>query len=345
MSRLQRFFGVAGACVLIAGCSAPEAVAADPVPAVAEQEPAPPQVLEVEPGVPVRRTLTVDSHIATEFEVNLVAQSSGQLLQVPVQRGQTVREGQTLAEFDNHEEKLALNAAEAELKLARQIEKARRKLFDDEVISEEQWEEAAFDLAISEARRELAAYRVQQTTVRAPFAGVILDRMAQPGMYILEAHAVPLFRLSGEGPLEARAYLPEWAPTYLEEGSPVRVFPLLGDAPLEGRLRWLSPVVDPVAGTVEARVRLRPGEQVRRGSSVRMEFNLVSDAGRLSIPLRSLTDRDPRPGERAQVLAVSAEGGFQPREVLLGLVGDTRAEVRQGLQAGDRILANASRGE
>jgi RND family efflux transporter MFP subunit len=285
----------------------------------------------------------VESHIATESEVKLLARSTGQILRVLVDRGDRVTRGQSLAEFDSHEEKLALAAAQAELTLSEYVEDSRRKLHQDDLLPHERWEEARFDLALSQARLELAEYRVQQTTVRAPFDGVILDRMAHPGMYILEAHAVPLFRLSGEGPLEARAYLPEWAPTYLQEGSSVEVYPLLGDVPLTGTLRWVSPVVDAVAGTVEARVRLEDNAPVRRGSSVRLEFELRSDPDLPSVPLVSLVDPHAQPGEMGAVMEVSPEGGFRRKKVLLGLLGGERAEVRQGLAPGDRILASASR--
>ncbi len=344
MSRTQMMMLCALGAALVAGsCAEPEPVAAAPAP---QQEgladPPAPDLLEVQAGA-VRRTLSVESHIATESEVKLLARSTGQILRVLVDRGEHVTRGQPLAEFDSYEEKLVLAAAQAELELAQYVAESRRKLHKAKVLSKELWEEAKLDLTLSRARLDLAEYRVQQTTVRAPFDGVILDRMAHEGMYILESHAVPLFRLSGEGPLEARAYLPEWASTYLDEGSSVQVYPLLGDVPLTGTLRWVSPVVDAVAGTVEVRVRLEEDAPVRRGSSVRLEFELRSDQNLPSVPLASLVDPHAQPGEMGAVMEVSPEGGFQRRNVLLGLLGGGRVEVRRGLAPGDRILASASR--
>ncbi len=343
MSRTQVMMLCALAAALVAGgCAEPEPVVAAPSP---QQEgsasPVAPALLEVQAGT-VRRTLRVESHIATESEVKLLARSTGQILRVLVDRGEHVTQGQPLAEFDSYEEKLVLAAAQAEMELAEYVEDSRRRLHQADHLPHERWEEAKLDLTLSVARLELAEYRVQQTTVRAPFDGVILDRMAHEGMYILESHAVPLFRLSGEGPLEARAYLPEWASTYLDKGSSVQVYPLLGDVPLTGMLRWVSPVVDAVAGTVEARVRLEDNASVRRGSSVRLEFELRSDPDLPSVPLVSLVDPHVRPGEIGAVMEVSPEGGFQRKEVLLGLQGDGQVEVRQGLAPGDRILASAS---
>jgi membrane fusion protein (multidrug efflux system) len=344
MSRTQVMILCAlGVALAAGGCAEPEPVAAAPVAQQSAPGPAEaPALHEVQAGS-VRRTLRVESHIATEPEVTLVAHSTGQLLRVLVKRGESVARDQPLAEFDSHEEKLALSAAQAELVLAEFVEDSRRRLHEEKFLAKERWEEAKFALELARARLDLATHRVEQTTVRAPFDGVILDRMAQPGMYILEAHAVPLFRLSGEGPLEARVYLPEWSPAYLEDGSAVQVYSLLGDVPMTGTVQWLSPVVDAVAGTVEARVRLEADAPVRRGSSVRLEFELHSDPDMPSVPLASLVDPHARPGEMGAVMEVSPEGGFQRKEVLLGLLGDGRAEVRQGLAPGDHILASASR--
>jgi len=343
MSRTQvMMFCVLGVALIAAGCAEPEPAAAARVPQqVVPESPEVPALLQVQAGS-VSSTLRVESHIAAESEVELLARSTGQILRVLVERGDQVTRGQALAEFDSHEEQLVLAAAQAELRLAEYVETARRELHQDGHLPLERWKEARFDLALSQARLELAQHRVDQATVRAPFDAVILDRMAHPGMYILEAHALPLFLLSGEGPLEARAYLPEWAPGYLDEGSSVAVYSLLGDAPLAGVLRWVSPVVDAVAGTVEVRVRLEDEAPVRRGSSVRLEFELRSDPDLPAIPLGSLVDPQVQPGEMGAVMEVSPQGGFQPREVLLGLLGSERVEVRKGLAPGDRILASAS---
>ncbi len=331
-----------GVALVVAGCSEPEPVAAAPVQREAvPATPEAPALLEVQSGS-VHSTLRLDSHIATESEVKLLARSTGQILRVLVQRGDRVTRNQALAEFDSHEEKLVVAAAQAELLLAEYVEGSRRALHRARLLSHERWEEARFDLALSRARLDLAQHRVDQTTVRAPFDGVILDRMVHPGMYILETQAVPLFLLSGEGPLEARAYLPEWAPAYLDEGSPVAVYPLLGGAALAGVLRWVSPVVDAVAGTVEVRVRLEDEAPVRRGSSVRLEFELSSDPGLPAVPLACLVGSHAGPGEMGVVMVVSPEGGFQRKAVLLGLSGDGQVEIRQGLAPGHRILANVS---
>jgi HlyD family secretion protein len=271
----------------------------------------------------------------TESEVYVVARTTGQILEVLVERGDRVVQGQVLAEFENREEELVLRAREAELELAQTVESNRRKL--GKIVSEELLLEAQTELKLAQARVDLARFRFEDTKVRAPLAGVILDRMAREGMYILESDTVPLFRLAGEGPLEIRAYLPEWALPYLGEGDQVTLRPVFGSQPLEGRVHWLSPVVDPVAGTVEARVRLAGDSSPRQGAAVELEFVLLSDPELPSVPRESLVGPEIRPGETAEILVSSQGRGWERRAVRLGLVGPDRVEIRSGLDFGDRV--------
>jgi multidrug efflux pump subunit AcrA (membrane-fusion protein) len=213
------------------------------------------------------------------------------------------------------------------------------------MVPEELLLQAQTELKLALARVDLARFRFQDTKVQAPLAGVILDRMAREGMYILESDTVPLFRLAGEGPLEIRAYLPEWALPYLNEGAPVTVRPVFGSHVLKGRLHWLSPVVDPVAGTVEVRVRPAGGEPPRKGSAVQLEFELLSDPEAPTVPRESLLGPEIRSGGMADVLIPSGEAGWERRSVRLGLVGPLQVEIRSGLDVGERIRAVAPAAE
>lgn len=318
--------------------------------AVSSETPSPPAAevpaeVAVEAGEELRYTLPAESRLVTEKEVDVVARTTGLLEHVWAELGDSVAEGEPLAQFERREEELVHEAATAELARARGILKRRERLLEQELVPREEYENARHDVEVAEARYELADFRLAQTEVKAPFAGTITERLAREGMYILEENTVPLFRITGDGPVEARAYLPEWSAPYLHQGARVEIVPQFGGAPLEGRLAWISPVVDPVAGTVEVRVHLVGRSSVPKGSAVVLNFPLVSDPGRPTVSRSSLLEPDPQPGGLATVLVRGEKGRWKPQQVRLGLVEDHRAEVRQGLQAGDRIRAVVPRDE
>ncbi|HEV8123662.1 MAG TPA: hypothetical protein VGP80_05435, partial [Gemmatimonadales bacterium] len=47
-------------------------------------------------------------------------------------------------------------------------------------------------------------------------------------------------------------------------------------------------------------------------------------------------------GERALVFLKRADGAFEPRDLILGIVADERVEVLRGLVAGDTVVASAT---
>jgi RND family efflux transporter MFP subunit len=332
------------AALCAAGCSGagearerPPSPSSPPAPPAASR-PGPPAAAAAA-GAEVRVTLPVEARLVTETEVAIVARATGLLEEVLAERGDRVEEGQLLARFENRMQELQYRAAEAELARAAAEEERARKTWDQKLASRQDYDRALRDRDVAQAERDLALYLLELMSVRAPFAGVITERAARPGMYILEDDAVLLFRLVGDGPLEARVYLPEWAARYLDEGEPVAIVPIYGSGVLEGRVHWRSPIVEPVAGTVETRVRLPAASGVPMGTSVTLRFSLRSDPGSLTVPRACVREASASSGGEATLLVAAPDGSWRERTVRLGLVGEDRVEVLRGLEAGESVAA------
>lgn len=344
--RWMAWIGIVALLGVLGGCSAPDPAEAVDRPSPAEESPptaappAPPQTT-AEVAEPIRMPLRVESRLVREREVEIVARTTGLIRRIAVERGDPVSANQILAEFQNEAEKLELQAAEAELDRAEGILDRRKQLWEHKelpsLISRHEYEEAIHDRDVAEAARDLAAFWLQQTQVTAPFPGVITTRLAREGMFLDEDDTPILFRLTGEGPLEAQAYLPEWTIPYLKPGDSVRVEPTFGGDALAGSLQWVSPVVDPVAGTVDVRVRLQGEGSVPQGSAVVLEFALQSDESHPVLPWSDLGGRIPEPGTALLLEVQDQDGVWRVRSIRLGLVGDRWAEVRRGLAVGERV--------
>ena len=284
----------------------------------------------------------VETRLITENDVTVVARSSGVLQQVQVGRGDRVEAGQTLATFENEMQSLQFAAAQAEVARAEEEERRLKLMVADGLEPRQKYDIALRDRDVARAERDLAQHLLGRTKVVAPFAGVITERFAREGMYVMEIDVIPLFRLLGDGPLQARVYLPEWTAAYLVEGAGVQVLPEFGGgANLPGRVQWISPVVDPVAGTLEVRVRVERRPSVTVGSSVSLHFTLRSDPSRILLPRESLLLPDAAPGGSVTVMVAEPDGEWRPRIVRLGLVAGDRVEVLSGLDEGERFRISA----
>ena len=188
---LRMISGTAGAVVLLAGCSAPErekAVAALP---------------RVEGSTYVVRDTTIQATLSVSGTADAVRQATlstklmGTVVEVLVREGDVVAAGQPLVRIDARDvaakqSQVAASIADAEAMQRDAQAQARRirALYADSAATRAQLDAAETGLARADAavhaasagRAELDAM-MSYSVVRAPFAGVVTQRMVDPGAF------------------------------------------------------------------------------------------------------------------------------------------------------------------
>jgi HlyD family secretion protein len=153
-------------------------------------------------------TLMVSAEAAGIIEpvttVEIKSKASGEILELPVETGDFVEQGQLLAQVDQVDARQALAQAQADLEVARarlkiaesQLDRATRMLAQ-EIISDQDFEAAELEFANaraqlvrSEAALETARERMSETTIRAPISGTIIARTVEVGNVISSATQV-----------------------------------------------------------------------------------------------------------------------------------------------------------
>lgn len=181
---------------------------------------------------------------------------------------------------------------------------------------------------------EAARARLDLTTVRAPYRGVVLQRLVEPGAAVRPG--VPLLEVAQHGPVEIAAFPSEDNLGRLHRGAPATVSPdAYPEEAFSATLSLVTPRVDPSQGTVEIRLRvddpppyLRPGMTL----SVNLETGRREEATILPVDVvRGLGTDDP------WVLVVE-EGRAERRSVEIGLRGDAFVEIVSGLGSDDRVV-------
>jgi len=194
----------------------------------------------------------------------------------------------------------------------------------------------AVEAALEQARASLEAAeaRLEQTRIRAPGDGVVLVRAVEPGDVVSPGQALMTFAWEGAPYLvmepderTLRLLRPGQEAVVSADAWPGQTF--------RARVAQVLPSVDPRKGTVEVRLEVPdPPETLRPDLTVSIEVTVARKTGVPVVPLE--VARDLR-GETARVWVVE-EGRARPREVRLGIVGENRAEVLDGLQEGDVVL-------
>lgn len=265
--------------------------------------------------------------------VRLHSQEEGRVIELRLFEGDRVAEGEVLLRLEDdllraERDKAQATRDQKRLDLER-LDDLRRK----RAASEDEVAQAATALTLAEADLRLLETRLGFTRISAPFAGVITERLVEPGDFVTKN--THLLTLADPGSLVAEVYASELILPHLGVGDPARLrIDALPDQELEARILRIHPSVEESSrqGLVELALDPVP-EGARAGQFVRATLSTAA-APRLVIPFRAL-HRD-REGEFVWV--VSAEGRAERRAVRSGLRVADGVEVLSGLTAGERVI-------
>ncbi len=173
------------------------------------------------------------------------------------------------------------------------------------------------------------------TTITAPTSGVISELMVRQGMSL--SPGMTLARITGLGTVWLELALPQAQVSNLATGQVVEA--RLNAAPetvLKGKVASVLTETNPETRTLRVRVELpNPGQRLRAGMLVTATLHGPSEFV-LLVP----SDAVIRTGKRALVYLAEDGGQFKPVDVQIGAERDGKLVIRQGLIAGQKVVAS-----
>ncbi|PHV16685.1 efflux RND transporter periplasmic adaptor subunit [Janthinobacterium sp. BJB303] len=286
------------------------------------------------------------------------------VVRVLVEMGDTVRQGQLLAELESTGLMAQVSQAEAALSSARATLRERRATHREAqasfqrieplgigTVSAQQVDErraqaesalASLQVAradIDQALARLAESRSQlgKTRVHAPADGLIVERGARAGAL---ASGEPLFRLVRSGQLELEAEIAEGDLARVRQGTAAHVSVAGQPGPIAGHVRLVTPRIDPQSRLGKIRIVLAdPHSELRTGAFALAQLELGRKSLAVALPSRSVTITDKG---QASVMLVHDDGKVIRRQVTVAMCGTDLMEIRSGLKTGERVVATAS---
>jgi len=269
------------------------APAAIPPPAAApaeSRERALPRVrVAVSEARPIAREIVVYGRTEPEREVVLRAETNGRVEEVVAEKGARVAPGDVVLRLDRREREAMVAQAEA-LVAQRELEyRAASRLGERGFQAETNVAGAA--AALSAARAELRAREVvlANTTVEAPFEGVLADRMVEVGDYVDDGDA--LGHLIQVEPFLATGEIVETDRRRIELGMPVDV-ELADGQRHQGRISYIDSVAEEATRTfrIEATIANARG-RIPAGMSATLRLRFAETmAHRVSASLLTLSE-------------------------------------------------------
>jgi membrane fusion protein (multidrug efflux system) len=294
-----------------------------------------PHLVEVAVAQPGRLSYTADraGSLRALREVRIVNQEEGRLTEVRVREGDRVAAGQVLVRYDDQILRAQLDKAIATRKQAELDYRRNQQLKEKGFISTDAVSRAATDLEIARAEERLLRARVQHMTIAAPFAGVVTQRLVEPGN-VTPQHT-HLMTVIDPSQLVTDVDVSELVIPYLnvDDAAEVRI-DALGEALHPGKIVRIHPAIDPATRTGRVEVVLNPVPKgARAGQFCRVELTTGSTQ-QLVVPLAAL-QRDVQ-GEFVYVL--QDDGTVRRSGVSSGLRLADRVEIRAGLERADKVV-------
>ncbi len=325
-------------------------------------------VLNASGYVTARRAATVSSKV------------TGKVVEVLIEEGMKVKEGQVLARLDDTNIKAALNVTQAQLESAKtavEETRAQLKLAEQEfqratnlarqnIASQSDLDKAESDAKSLEARlarqerditvaeRQVAMGQQQMDdmVIRAPFAGIVTTKDAQPGEMISPVSAGGGFTRTGIGTvvdmdsLEIEIDVNESYINRVEPGQPV-------EATLDAYAQWkipckviaIIPTADRQKSTVKVRVGFdQPDPRILPEMAVKVAFHETGGGTNTANRTAMVPKTAVQSQEGRDVVFVVQNGRAERRAVTVSSTGGDEAVIGAGIAAGERVVVDSPAG-
>jgi RND family efflux transporter MFP subunit len=320
--------------------------------------------------------LDASGYVVARRQATVASKITGKMVELDIEEGDHVKEGQVIARLDDTNIRASLNAARAQLDYAKaglsetqvNLENAKRD-FDRQqsLIKGHYVSQAALDnsrtsmdaltaqlatqrsnIAVAERNVDVAQRNLDDTVVRAPFDGIVTVKAAQPGEIVSPLSAGGGFTRTGIGTIvdmDSLEFQVDVNENFINRvqadqkaTGKLNAYP---DWQIPGHVIAIIPTADRSKGTVTVRIAIdQKDPRILPEMGVRVSF--------LSESTQPGGAAKPIPGVRLPANAVQSSGAIgvvfvvhdstlERRAVKLGAAGSDYVTVLSGLSAGERV--------
>jgi membrane fusion protein (multidrug efflux system) len=265
--------------------------------------------------------------------VHIFNEEEGRIVELPYYEGDAVEQGAILARIDDLLIQAELNKANATLKQTKVDVKRIDSLFRKKLASEDELARARTALELARAEVSLLQTRMAHTRIKAPFSGIISERLKETGDVVpVHSHILTLF-----DPAQIKIVIPvsELLLSNIKTGDTVQVrIDALGEQQYSAKVKRIFPTIDPQTrkGMMEVQFATIP-EGARPGQLCRVTVN-TQTTPRRNVPFASI--RHDSQGEF--VYRLKPDDTVESVRVATGILLGNQMEILEGVEVNDRVV-------
>lgn len=333
MKRIYATFAFVG---VLAGCKKDS----DDTAAVAARIPVKTAVAQMQP---ISETIGAIGSVGARpgFVASLTAPAQARVTGVAVSQGQPVVRGQLLIKLDPLPFEAASQSAQASLNAAQRAYERAQRLVAAGIAPRKDLEQAATDLALARGAASNAQRTQALSTLRSPLNGSVTKLNATLGSFV-DANQ-QLVEVTDTRALDLILTTTPTDAAKIHTGAPVRLAAgqsATGEALGGGSVASISATVDSATRGVAVKVRATATPRpLRVGETIFGEIAVGTHTA-VTIPVEALVPE----GDAFKVFVVDAQSIAHARPVTVGSRTGGVAEIKSGLQAGEKVVTYGAYG-
>jgi len=285
------------------------------------------ELMTVNEEVEALGTLSADESVVIAPEI------AGRVVALGFKEGDRVKKGQELVKLDTAILDAELKQLQADLGLARDTFERNRSLSQRGVGTQVALDEATAKLASAEARVQLAQAKLAQSTIRAPFDGVVGLRSVSVGDFV--AGGKTLVTLTNIDPIKVDFRVPEIFLSRVKVGQAISIkVDALAGREFEGRIFAIDPVVDINGRAIRLRASVPNADlALKPGLFARIVIQVDQRENAMVVPETAVM-----PDGVGKMVYVVENGKAKRVSVEIGKRLPGKVEVVKGLTSGMQIV-------
>ncbi|MEX0724032.1 MAG: efflux RND transporter periplasmic adaptor subunit [Gracilimonas sp.] len=285
----------------------------------------------VEPEPFENKIFTTGTLLANE-SIDIRSEISGKIVELRLEEGREVREGELLIKINDSELQARLEQAEYRIGLAEIREQRQKQLLERGGISQEDYDATLNELNVLRSEADLIKAQIDKTEILAPFDGIIGLRYVSNGSYISPTSEIA--NLQSINPIKIEFSIPERYAGVVEDGDRV-MFNVQGqEDDFEASIYAIEPRINTQTRTLLIRALADNVEgKLLPGAFANLELILEEIEDALMIPTISVI-----PELNGQKVFILRGGEVDEKQVTTGIRTASHIQITDGLAPGDTVL-------
>ncbi|OUS24582.1 efflux transporter periplasmic adaptor subunit [Thalassotalea sp. 42_200_T64] len=233
----------------------------------------------------LKQLRTLSGIVAPVEATDLSFEVIGKVQTVEVKLGETVTAGQILAQLNHRSFELSLRSAQAELDKANAAMAEAKSTFEryDKLVKQGLVSQSGFDNAkatfdssrsavgVAQAQLDIANKNLQDSTLLAPYDGIITKRLIEPSQQIGAGQAA--FEIEGNHGLEVEVLVPETLIQELKQDTVLAIrFPVLIGITMQGRINEIGTRAQSANAFPVTVILAETNNKLRAGMTAEVDF-------------------------------------------------------------------------